>query len=77
MSRREDNWIMCSDELPEEDDEYLVIWEVKSSRGTPLRFYEIQEYYTEEGWVINIPQAGNREVKIIAWQELPAIPEED
>lgn len=68
----EDNWILCSDELPAQDDVYLVIWR---TAGFPYLYYEIQEF-CDGKWCIDIPQAISDHILIIAWQELPEIPEE-
>lgn len=65
-----DNWTFCSDEQPSKDDEYLVLWRIPDLNTV---FYEIQEFCDGE-WNINIPQAHDKTVTIIAWQELPAIP---
>lgn len=65
-----DNWIMCSDELPEENDEYLILWKCEGHKGI---WYEIQEFYDGE-WALNMPQA--KGVEVIAWQPLPEKPKE-
>lgn len=69
-----DNWIFCSDELPDpnKDDVYLVLWRVPDLN---IVFYEIQEFWKGE-WIINIPCAKGKSVEIIAWQELPKMPKE-
>lgn len=66
-------WTYCSDELPENEDTYLVMWR---TTDTTYRFYELLEFCEGE-WVINIPQAKGKEVKVLAWQELPDLPMED
>lgn len=60
-------WIPCSERLPEEYGDYLIIW--TDIRGT--RFYEICEYEPNEGWIGDIPQAFNGKYSVIAWQLLP------
>ena len=66
-----DDWTFCSDELPDEDDSYLVLWRRK---GDKWEYYEIQEFSCGK-WEIDIPQANGKEVEILAWQPLPDKPE--
>lgn len=66
------DWTYCKDELPEREDDYLVLWRKVGSNNV---FYEIQEFCMNE-WQINIPQAHGDAVEIIAWLDLPDIPKE-
>ncbi len=64
--KNSNNWIPCSESLPEEHGEYLVWW----TDLTGNKYYEITEYLPGEGWIGTIPQAFG-EYKVIAWMPLP------
>ena len=61
------DWIPCSERLPEEYGEYLVWW-TDITRG---QYYEIVEYEPDNGWIGEIPQAFEGKYSVIAWQPLP------
>jgi len=68
-----DNWYFCEDQLPDVDDDYLVIWYAEDD--LKHRYYEIQQF-AEGQWWVHIPQAHGKKVVIYAWQALPAMPKE-
>lgn len=68
-------WVSVEDRLPDEQDEYLVLWRARSGSMRRL-FYEILEY-DGENWVDDIPQAepfGG--FRVLYWMELPERPKE-
>lgn len=67
-----DNWTMCSDEQPTNDDMYLILFR---DSGSKRLWYELQEY-SEGEWCINIPQCPKEHIEIVAWQNLPELPKE-
>lgn len=74
-------WIPVSDHLPEQQDEYLVLWKSKNpswNKRNKHLFYEVLEFDLDVGnWVDDIPQAepfGGAEV--LYWMELPELPKE-
>jgi len=70
-------WISMEDRLPEQPDEYLVLWTHKIGRTARL-FYAILEYEGDGNWVDDIPQAepfGGAEV--LYWMPLPELPKEE
>jgi len=70
-------WISVDDRLPEQQDEYLVLWSYKIGR-TARPFYAILEYDGDGNWVDDIPQAepfGG--FQVLYWMELPERPEEE
>ena len=76
------DWISCSERLPDEYGDYLVAWKPlhmsaediikKVGRAVP-HFYEIVEYDPDDEalWIGSIEQAKG-EYEIIAWHPLPA-----
>lgn len=64
------DWIPCSERLPEKYDSYLVMWK---DLATNKNYYEIVEYDPddEELWIGDIPQAGLLGYEILAWMPLP------
>jgi hypothetical protein len=68
-------WVPVSDHLPEQQDEYLVLWSYKIGCTARL-FYAIQEF-DGENWIDDLPQAepfGGAEV--LYWMVLPERPKE-
>ena len=69
-------WISVNDHLPEQQDEYLVLWSYKNGRTAKL-FYAILEYEGDGHWVDDLPQAepfGG--FQVLYWMELPERPKE-
>lgn len=64
-------WTFCTDELPDQNGDYLILWKME---GVNRIAYEIQEFYDGE-WALYLPQAGKRKVTVIAWMDLPKVPE--
>lgn len=71
-------WIPVTDRLPDEQDEYLVLWKSKDTSWNKQLFYEILEFDLDAGnWVDDIPQSepfGGFDV--VYWMPLPELPKE-
>lgn len=68
-----DEWIPCSEKLPEKYGDYLIAWYHKEKHIKALQnehYYEICEYSPEEGWLSNFPQCPEG-YEVVAWQPLP------
>lgn len=69
-------WISVEDRLPDNDDYVLCWYEYRIIGGThdgeKARRYGIGDYFKR--WTIE--DGGRRNVKVVAWQPLPAPPKE-
>lgn len=65
-------WIACEDQLPEEEDCFLVTWKDSRKIGP---FYQLCYYHPEQGWE-QIPQARG-EFEVLAWAPLPELYREE
>lgn len=61
-------WILCEDELPEVDDEFLVTWTCKDCKRP---FLAMLEFSQGEGWIIEKYMLSYKDVKVVAWMPLP------
>lgn len=67
----EKSWIPTSEMLPEEYDDYIVMWRRRDGKYPDRLFYEMCLYNPEEGEWDKIEQAGEKGAEIMAWMPLP------
>lgn len=60
-------WIPCSERLPDKYDEYQVTWTTSASSRPFISNIE----YTESGWICDIYMMNYPNIAITAWQPLP------
>lgn len=69
------DWIMIEDNLPEQEDTYLILWKLDNNKS----FYALCEYTFDEGFILErlpvYPMYKDHEIEVVAWMELPAKPE--
>lgn len=66
-----DYWTACDDELPEEDETYLVAWKPKNGVYRGPHFYALMNF--ENGKWQGKPENSDYwgDFEIIAWMDLP------
>ena len=84
MDERNREWISTTDELPDEEGEYLIAWKGKlgMTEDWGRTFLEIADYHEpvdlyDTDWdVQHIYDRGWTDVKVLAWMKLPPFFEE-
>lgn len=69
----DDGWIP-GNEIPREDDCYIVAWlpKVMTSRARTPHYYGIWDY-EDNKWCVDVPETYKRlEITLLAWRPLPA-----
>ena len=64
----ENKWILCEDEQPECNDEFLVTWTTSDCKRP---FLAMLEYGTEEGWILAEYMKAYSDIRVVAWMQLP------
>ena len=77
MIRPYGTWISVDDELPEEQDEYLIAWiptDKNYIKNCKFCYVAICEWDKEYGWLTDsLDQAKYYDIEVKAWMPLPAM----